>query len=108
MEKNHKIAIVTGAGSGIGRATAVALSKANWTLVLTGRRKDQLTATADLCEGATLIVPTDIGDPASVQHLFQKTKKEFGRLDLLFNNAGIGAPSKPLEEIEREEWERVM
>lgn len=108
MEKNNKIAIVTGAGSGIGRAAAVALSKAEWTLVLTGRREAQLLATADLCAGAPLIVPTDICDLESVKHLFRQTKKKYGRVDLLFNNAGISAPAKPLEEIDKEEWQSVI
>lgn len=108
MEESIKIAMVTGSGSGIGRATAMALSKAEWTLVLAGRREDQLIATADLCEGATFIVPADISDLASVQLLFQKTKNKYGRLDLLFNNAGIGAPAKPLEEISKDEWKRVI
>lgn len=109
MGKNHKIAIVTGAGSGIGRAVAIALNREGWIVVLAGRRKDQLMETAKLCSNnETLAIPTDITDQASVEQLFRQTKKAFGRLDLLFNNAGIGAPAKPLEEITKEEWQRVI
>ncbi|MBT8184534.1 MAG: SDR family oxidoreductase [Eudoraea sp.] len=108
MGKKQKIAIVTGAGSGIGRVVARALSKADWTVVLAGRRQEQLAKTAAHCKGEILIVATDITNPESVTHLFLETKKAFGRLDLLFNNAGVGAPAKPLEKISREEWNRVI
>lgn len=108
MAQNQKIAIITGAGSGIGSAVAQALSKANWTVVLAGRRQEQLNSTQALCKGEILTVATDITDPNNVTHLFEETKKAFGRLDLLFNNAGIGAPAKPLENISREEWKRVI
>jgi len=108
MTANNKIAIVTGAGSGIGRATAIALSEAEWTVVLAGRREEQLLKTASLCKGANLTVTTDITDPESVHHLFQQTKNAYGRLDLLFNNAGISTAAKPLEETGREEWQRVI
>jgi NAD(P)-dependent dehydrogenase (short-subunit alcohol dehydrogenase family) len=109
MDENKKIAIVTGAGSGIGRAVAIALAHDGWTTVLAGRREKELSETADLCgQGQTFVVSTDITVPESVQHLFSQTKKTFGRLDLLFNNAGISAPAKPLEELTLDEWQRVI
>jgi NAD(P)-dependent dehydrogenase (short-subunit alcohol dehydrogenase family) len=108
MASLDKIAIVTGAGSGIGRASAVALSREGWSVVLAGRRKDALEETASQCKGRTLVVPTDVGDPASVRALFAKTKETFGRLDLLFNNAGTGAPAVPLEDLTVEQWKTVV
>lgn len=109
MDNNQKISIVTGAGSGIGRAVSIALNQNGWKVVLAGRRADQLVETADKCGPEhTLVVPTDITDPKSVQRLFAQIKETYGRLDLLFNNAGIGAPAKPLEEITFEEWQRVV
>jgi len=106
-----KVALVTGAGTGIGRASALALLKAGYSVVLAGRRKDLLEAVA--AEGAasgsrTLVVPTDVGDPAAVRALFAKTKDTFGRLDLLFNNAGTGAPAVPLEDLPYETWKAVV
>src|SRR2546428_9495785 len=92
MASSDRIAIVTGAGSGIGRASSVALSREGWSVVLAGRRKDALPETASQCKGRTLVVPTDGGDPASVEALVGKTKEEVGRLHLAFNNAGTGAP----------------
>jgi len=104
-----KTAIITGAGSGIGKAVAIALSQDKWTIILAGRRKNQLEETASLCGlDNSLIVPTDITDQESVQNLFNRTKKKFGRLDLLFNNAGVGAPNKNLEELTLTEWSRVI
>ena len=109
MEKKPKIAIVTGAGSGIGRAVALALHKDGWSLVLAGRRENQLIETAKACGAApTLVVTTDITDPKSEKNLFTQTIKTFGRLDLLFNNAGIGAPAKPLEALTLAEWKNVI
>lgn len=109
MSQHNKIAIVTGAGSGIGRAVAIALFHDGWSIVLAGRRENQLIETADACDvKRTLVVPTDITIPESVQHLFSQTMKTFGRLDLLFNNAGINAPAKPFEELTLQEWQRVM
>lgn len=109
MSQNHKIAIVTGAGSGIGRAVAIALYQEGWSVVLAGRREKQLIETAYSCDGKRiLVVPTDINNPESVINLFSQTMKTFGRLDLLFNNAGVGAPAKPLEELTLEEWQRVI
>lgn len=109
MVENHKIAIVTGAGSGIGRATSIALNREGWKVVLAGRHANRLTETADNCDTEqTLVVPTDITDPKSVQRLFAKTMETYGRLDLLFNNAGVGGPAKPLEEITFDEWQQVV
>jgi len=106
-----KVAIVTGAGSGIGRATALALLRADYRVVLAGRRADALQETV-MQAGAlgrnALAVPTDAGKPESVKALFAATKNAFGRLDLLFNNAGTGAPAIPLEDISFEQWKTVV
>ena len=107
----QKVALVTGAGTGIGRATALALMKAGYDMVLAGRRKDKLEETAKL--GAetgrkALSVPTDMKSPAEIDALFKKTKETFGRLDLLFNNAGIGAPAVPFEDVTVEQWKAVV
>lgn len=106
-----KVALVTGAGSGIGRASALGFAKAGYAVALAGRRKDALEATAAAARdlGAkTLAVPTDVGDPASVKALFTKTKETFGRLDVLFNNAGMGAPPVLLEDLTYEQWKAVV
>ena len=107
-----KAAIVTGAGSGIGRASALALLAAGWDVALAGRRRDALEATAEAGRdlGArSLVVPTDVADPASVAALFRATKAAFGRLDLLFNNAGANAPGTVmLEDLTFEQWQRVV
>lgn len=109
MSQTHKIAIVTGAGSGIGRTVATALYLDGWSLVLAGRREKQLTETAEACGvSRILIVPTDISNLKSVRNLFSRTMDTFGRLDLLFNNAGVNAPAKPLEKLSMEEWQRVI
>ena len=108
MALSDRIAVVTGAGSGIGRASALALSREGWSVVLAGRRQDALQETASQAKGRTLVVPTDVGDPASVKALFAKTKETFGRLDLLFNNAGTGAPAVPLEDLTVEQWKAVV
>jgi NAD(P)-dependent dehydrogenase (short-subunit alcohol dehydrogenase family) len=108
---SNKVAIVTGAGSGIGRATALALLKAGWRVVLAGRRADALEATrsaAGNLAGHAISVPTDATDPAAVKALFAATKEAFGRLDLLFNNAGTGAPAIPLEDLTIEQWKSVV
>lgn len=106
-----KIAIVTGAGTGVGRGAALALMKAGFTVVLAGRRRDKLQEVAN--EGAakggqSLIVPADIADPASIKTLFATTKQAFGRLDVLFNNAGVGAPPVPIEDLPYEKWKAVV
>ena len=107
----NKVAIVTGAGSGIGRASALALLKDGWKVALAGRRADALEATkvaAGELGGNALAVPTDATDPAAVKALFAATKAAFGRLDLLFNNAGTGAPAIPLEDLTVEQWKGVV
>lgn len=95
-----RIAVVTGAGSGIGRAVALALGADGWSLVLAGRRPEALRETAALAGNtATLIAPTDVTDPGSVEALFEGALGRFGRIDLLFNNAGVSAPALPLDEL---------
>jgi NAD(P)-dependent dehydrogenase (short-subunit alcohol dehydrogenase family) len=97
--RQRRIAMVTGAGSGVGRACAIALAAAGWTLVLAGRRRETLEATAAEIAGDSLVVPTDVGDDTAVAALFAATRERFGRLDLLFNNAGAFSPSVPLDEL---------
>ena len=107
----NRIALVTGAGSGIGRACAIALLNAGYHVVLAGRRAQALQQTIDEAGAAgsrALAVPTDVTDPASVRALFERTREAFGRLDLLFNNAGIGAPAVPMEELPLETWKKVV
>ncbi len=107
----NKVAIVTGAGSGIGRASSLALLKDGWKVALAGRRADALEATrvaAGELAGNALAVPTDATDPAAVKALFAATKQAFGRLDLVFNNAGTGAPAIPLEDLSVEQWKSVV
>ena len=108
MSTNTKVALVTGAGSGIGRAAALALSRAGWAVALAGRRAEELAATAAAAEGETLAVPTDVADEASVKALFATVETRFGRLDLMFNNAGTGAPPVPLEDLDLAAWRRVV
>src|SRR6185369_16172038 len=106
-----KVAIVTGAGSGIGRASALALVKAGFHVALAGRRADALEATrAAAGDGVdrVLVVPTDATDPAAVKALFATVKEKHGRLDVLFNNAGTGAPPIPLEELTVQQWQTVV
>src|SRR6266536_140739 len=104
----EKVALITGAGTGIGKAAALALSQEGYAVVLSGRRKDKLEEVAAQAKSRTLIVPGDVGDVAAVRALFAKTKETFGRLDLLFNNAGIGAPGVPLEDLPYEQWKAVV
>jgi NAD(P)-dependent dehydrogenase (short-subunit alcohol dehydrogenase family) len=113
MASSEKVAIVTGAGSGVGKSSALALLQEGYSVVLAGRRKDALETAA--AEGKakspgskTLVVPTDVSDPESIRALFAQTKQVFGRLDLLFNNAGIGAPPVPLEDLPFEKWKAVV
>ena len=109
MEEINKVALITGAGSGIGRACAVALSQAGFAMVLAGRREEALKVTAEaLATDNALIVPTDVADPEAVASLFSAIVAHFGRLDVLFNNAGTGAPPVPLEDLSLKAWQRVV
>lgn len=103
-----KIAMITGAGSGVGRAVAKGLSAAGFSVVLVGRRKDALEETAAQLSGEALVVPADVGDPAQVKDVFAQTAKRFGRLDLLFNNAGMGTPAVPIEDLPFEKWQACV
>jgi NAD(P)-dependent dehydrogenase (short-subunit alcohol dehydrogenase family) len=106
-----KVAIVTGAGTGIGRSAALALARAGWSIVLAGRRPEPLAAVAaaGAALGAAMLAqPTDVRDPASVEALFAAAKARFGRLDLLFNNAGIGGRAVALEDMTVEDWRKVV
>src|SRR6201993_2881129 len=106
-----KVALVTGAGSGIGRAVSIALNESGWSVVLAGRRAHQLEKTAAQSKaspGRMLVVPTDVTSPEEVRALFGKTKEIFGRLDLLFNNAGSGAPAIPMEDLTFQQWTAVV
>ena len=106
-----KVAIVTGAGSGIGRAVSLALCRDGYSVALAGRRVHELEKTAaeaDHSNGRALVVPTDVTQPEQVQSLFKKTCEAFGRLDLLFNNAGVGTPSIPMEDLSFEQWTNAV
>ena len=110
MSSNGKVALVTGGGSGIGKASALALAREGFAVVVAGRRPDPLQAVVGEIEGLqgkALGVPTDVGNPDSVRDLFAKTKETFGRLDVLFNNAGFGA-NAPIEELAFERWKAVV
>jgi NAD(P)-dependent dehydrogenase (short-subunit alcohol dehydrogenase family) len=111
MNSSPKVAIVTGAGTGIGKAVATAMLKDGYRVAFAGRRKEPLEkAIADAAapSGAALAVPTDVSDPQSVRALFAATKKSFGRLDVLFNNAGVGAPAINIEDLTFEQWQNVV
>ena len=111
MAEPQKTAIVTGAGTGVGKAVALALLRERYAVALAGRRKDKLEETvkeAKSLPGKALIVPTDVTDVQSIRDLFAKTRDAFGRLDVLFNNAGVGAPAVPLEDLPYETWKKVV
>ena len=111
MDARGKVVIVTGAGSGIGRASALALLREGFAVALAGRRREALEETITLA-GSTgaqaLALPTDVTDAESVRSLFDGSTRAFGRLDVLFNNAGTGAPAVPMEELTIEDWQRVI
>ena len=106
--EQQKIALVTGAGSGIGKACAITFSAKGYSVVLTGRRRGRLEEVASACSNETLIVESDVADPESVAYLFKSLKDQFARLDVLFNNAGGGSPPGLFEEIPFDEWQRVI
>ena len=111
MDARAKIAVITGAGSGIGRASALALLDVGWTTVLAGRRHEALEETATLASAPssrTLVVPTDIRDPAAIAALFDRVRETYGRVDLLFNNAGTSTRGVPFEELTYEQWSDVV
>ncbi len=111
MTTHQRVALVTGAGTGIGKHLTLALLQEGYAVVLAGRRAELLEQTVAEAESErerTLVVPTDVGDPAAVRALFAKTRETFGRLDLLFNNAGSGAPPIPLEDLSYEQWQSVV
>ena len=111
MEKDQKISIVTGAGTGVGKSASLALADEGWTIVLAGRRKDPIEAVANEIKsrgGNALAIVTDTSDTKSVKRLFEETKQAFGRLDLLFNNAGTNAPGVSLEDLSFEQWTNVV
>ncbi|MBI3326550.1 MAG: SDR family oxidoreductase [Nitrospinae bacterium] len=111
MNSHHKVAIITGAGTGIGKAVAIAFLQEGYRVALAGRRKEpleQAVAEARVAGGQALAVPTDVRDPASVRALFAQTKEAFGRLDVLFNNAGTSAGGTLLEDLSYEQWKAVV
>jgi NAD(P)-dependent dehydrogenase (short-subunit alcohol dehydrogenase family) len=111
MASHDKVALVTGAGTGVGRAAALALLADGYRVVLAGRRVEplqQVIAESGAAPGKALAVPTDVTDPASVAALFDRTVQAFGRLDLLFNNAGVGAPAINLEDLSLEQWQAAV
>jgi NAD(P)-dependent dehydrogenase (short-subunit alcohol dehydrogenase family) len=109
MSAAGKIALVTGAGTGVGKAASLALLRDGWSVVLSGRRREPLDEVAAEAEpGRTLVVPSDVTLPDDVDNLFRQTRETFGRLDLLFNNAGRGAPAVPIEDLPLETWRAVV
>src|SRR5664279_2740981 len=106
MTSTSKVALVTGAGSGIGKAATLALLKDGYRVVLAGRRSEPLAEVVVLggAPARALAVPTDVSDPDSVQALFDATVRQFGRVDVLFNNAGVNAPGVPLEDLTLAQW----
>jgi len=111
MASQGKVALVTGGGSGIGRSSALALQGDGWNVVVSGRRKEELDKTVAMAKaggGKMLAIRADVGKPEDVKNLFAETKKAFGRLDFLFNNAGFGAPAIPMEELTYQQWQSVV
>ena len=111
MNDFQRIALVTGAGSGIGQSAALALLKNDFKVVLCGRNYASLEKTKSMAEdnaGNAMVIQSDVTNPDDVANMFSKVRQSFGRLDFLFNNAGIGAPAKPLEEVSLDEWQSVI
>jgi NAD(P)-dependent dehydrogenase (short-subunit alcohol dehydrogenase family) len=111
MNSSPKVALVTGAGTGIGKAVTLALLQDGYHVTLAGRRQallEQVVVAAGDAGKRALVVPADVSDPAAVRRLFARTKEVFGRLDVLFNNAGVGAPPLPLEDLSYEQWKAVV
>ena len=111
MSSTGKVAIITGAGTGIGKSCALALLKDGWSVALAGRRTELLEKTREEAGEVgknAIVVRTDVGDPEAVRELFARTKEAFGRLDVLFNNAGVGAPGRPLEDLTYDQWKTVV
>ncbi len=108
MSATPRVAVVTGAGTGIGRAAALSLSRDGFVVALAGRRLERLQETAKQAAGETLPHVTDVGDPASVKALFAAVESKWGRVDVLFNNAGMGAPAVPMDELPWEKWKAVV
>jgi NAD(P)-dependent dehydrogenase (short-subunit alcohol dehydrogenase family) len=111
MQATGKIAVITGAGSGIGRASALALYADGFSVVLAGRRRNMLEETAALAQASPprmLVVPTDVADPASIAALFETVQATYGRIDLLFNNAGISTRNVPIDNLTYEQWSNVV
>jgi NAD(P)-dependent dehydrogenase (short-subunit alcohol dehydrogenase family) len=111
MDSNGRVAIVTGAGTGVGKYSALALLRDGYSVVLAGRRLERLQSTVEAatdCRSRAIPVSTDVGDPQSVHALFAKTYETFGHLDVLFNNAGTGAPPIPFEDLTYDQWKRVL
>ena len=111
MSSENRVAMVTGAGSGVGRAATLALLREGYRVALAGRRREKLDQTVSEAEEArprALVVPTDVTDPAAVGALFDRTREAFGRLDVLFNNAGVGLPPVPIEDLEYDQWKHVV
>ncbi|MEQ8823992.1 MAG: SDR family oxidoreductase [Filomicrobium sp.] len=111
MSENSRVAVVTGGGSGIGRAVALALQAENYNVAIAGRHRASLEETIALAKeggGQMSAIPTDVADPLSVKALFKAVGQDFGRLDVLFNNAGVSAPPKPIEELTVDEWRKVV
>ena len=109
--QDRKIAMVTGAGTGLGRAAALALARDGWHVVAVGRRAQPLAETVEECDrlgGSGSAITADVSDPASVAAMFERVRADHGRLDLLFNNAGTGAPPVPIDELEFDDWQSVL